>query len=116
MWIGLIHVSIAAKEEAQLASILVKCFGLSAFKHWQLKITQATQNGKKTFVVQPTGSGKSLCSVYTGKMMVVLTPTINLMQDQSASLPDTKGSILLSLVAVIKMLQFASAVEKCKTS
>lgn len=84
--------SIAAREEAQLTGILVKRFGLSTFKDWQLKIIQAVLNGNNAFVVQPTGSGKSLCfnfpAVYTGRMTVVLTPTISLMQDQSASLQD----------------------------
>ena len=42
--------------------------------------------GQDTLVVQPTGSGKSLCfqfpPVYQNKKAVVITPTISLMQDQ----------------------------------
>ena len=47
---------------------------------------------KDTFVVQPTGSGKSLCfqfpAVYSKKLteVIVITPTISLMQDQTHEL------------------------------
>ena len=45
----------------QMTGILVKQFGLTAFRDWQLKIIQAVLARKNTFVLQPTGSGKSLC-------------------------------------------------------
>ena len=79
---SVIHVSIAAKEEAQLTGILVKRFGLPAFKHYS--------KWRQHFCCSANRVRESLCStfpaVYAGKMTVVLTPTISLMQDQSASL------------------------------
>jgi len=46
--------------------------------------------GRNTVIIQPTGSGKSLCfqimPFITGKITVVLTPTISLMKDQCCAL------------------------------
>ena len=46
--------------------------------------------GKDTLVIQPTGSGKSLCfqfpAIYQHKKTVVVSPTISLMQDQVVNL------------------------------
>ena len=45
-----------------------------------------TVKGKDSLVIQPTGSGKSLCfqfpPVYQNKKAIIITPTISLMQDQ----------------------------------
>ena len=42
--------------------------------------------GKDSLIIQPTGSGKSLCfqfpPVYQNKKAIIITPTISLMQDQ----------------------------------
>jgi len=78
------------KSEAELLGLLVKHFRHSGFKPWQLETIQAVLDGKDTLVVQPTGSGKSICyqfpPVYTGKLSLVIMPTISLMLDQAASL------------------------------
>ena len=69
-----------------MKGILVKQFGLTSFHNWQLKIIQAVLARKNTFVLQPTGSGKSFCFQFPPlvmKMTVVLTPTIALMNDQT---------------------------------
>ena len=72
-----------------MTGLLVKHFGFSSLKDWQLTI-KAVLEGLNSFVVQPTGSGKSLCfqlpSLITGEMTVVITPTISLMKDQCCSL------------------------------
>lgn len=77
-------------HEMQMTGILVKQFGLTAFRDWQLEIIQAVLARKNTFVLQPTGSGKSLCFQFpplvTKKMTVVLTPTIALMNDQTVAM------------------------------
>ena len=77
-------------HEMQMTGILVKQFGLTAFRDWQLEIIQAVLVRKNTFVLQPTGSGKSLCFQFpplvTKKMTVVLTPTIALMNNQTVAM------------------------------
>ena len=58
--------------------ILAEMQALSSNKH-------ALLSGNDCTIIQPTGSGKSLCfqfpSVYTNKIAVVITLTISLMQD-----------------------------------
>ena len=64
----------------------MKYFKKPSFKDWQLRIISGMLETKNTLVVMPTGSGKSLCyqflSVVTGKLTVVLMPTISLVMDQ----------------------------------
>ena len=66
--------------------MLAKHFKLSEFKDWQLKAIDAVLEGKDFLIIQPTGSGKSICyqlpPFATKKMTVVVTPTIALMVDQ----------------------------------
>lgn len=77
-----------------MTGLLLKKFKLTAFKDWQLRAVKALIDGRDALVVQPTGSGKSLCyqfpAVWLKKTTVVLTPTISLMDDQSSSL-SSKG-------------------------
>ena len=61
---------------------------LNLFKN----IITDTIEGKDALVVQPTGSGKSLCflfpPVYLNKKAIIVTPTISVMQDQVHKLND----------------------------
>ena len=70
--------------------MLAKHFHLHNFKPWQTLAINAVLKGRDALVVQPTGSGKSLCfqfpSLITNKITIVLTPTISLMADQTQSL------------------------------
>ena len=92
-YIGLFLTNILDHQEAKLTGLLLKYFNKPSFKEWQLRVIAATLEAKNTLVVKPTGSGKSLCyqfpAVVTGKLTVVLTPTISLIMDQVHHLQDS---------------------------
>ena len=77
-------------DEAAKRCVLADCFRLTHFKDFQIEAINATLDKRDTLVIQPTGSGKSLCfqfpAVYTKKVSLVITPTISLMQDQTHEL------------------------------
>ena len=63
-------------------------FGLNSLNDFQIQAIQGVQLGRDVIVVQPTGSGKSLCfqlpSLFERgkKMVVVISPTISLINSQ----------------------------------
>ena len=63
-----------------------------SFKQFQREVITHCLNGNDTIVIQPTGSGKSLCyqfpAIYTGKLAIVTSPTISLMMDQVKKLTE----------------------------
>ena len=73
-------------EHAARIATLAEHFNLMKFKDFQRKVIDNTMSGKYSIVVQPTGSGKSLCyqfpPVYQNKKALVVSPTISLMNDQ----------------------------------
>ena len=66
--------------------VLADKFHLTHSKDFQSRIIKAILNNKDTLVIQPTGSGKSLCfqfpAICSNKLTLVITPTVSLMQDQ----------------------------------
>ena len=77
-------------EEMCRIATLAEQFSLTSFKPFQKTVIDGCLRGKDTIVVHPTGSGKSLCfqfpAAYSGKMTLVITPTISLMKDQTDQL------------------------------
>ena len=71
--------------EASMVMTLAEKFDMTRFKDYQKETIRALQCRTDCLVIQPTGSGKSLCfqfpAVHENKIAVVITPTISLMQD-----------------------------------
>lgn len=75
-----------------LHGLLAKTFGLAKLLPWQLSTISSLLNGKDSLVIQPTGSGKSMCfslpPLLLQKTALVISPTISLMTDQVKKLSD----------------------------
>ena len=75
-----------AKQKPNLTEALKKYFGFDKFKGDQEAIVQNVLDGKNTFVLMPTGGGKSLCYQLPSLLMdgtaIVISPLIALMKNQ----------------------------------
>lgn len=73
-------------SETTLKDALRKYFGFSSFKGEQERIVQNVLDGKNTFVIMPTGGGKSLCyqlpALICEGTAVIVSPLIALMKNQ----------------------------------
>ena len=79
-------------QEAMLLATLAERFGCTRFRSYQKDVIQEVLNGRDALVIQPTGSGKSLCfqfpAVHQQKKAVVIVPTISLMEDHFHNLQE----------------------------
>ncbi|HRY32372.1 MAG TPA: DNA helicase RecQ [Bacteroidales bacterium] len=74
------------KKDYQLHLILKKIFGFESFKGNQELIIQNLLDGKDTFVIMPTGGGKSMCfqlpAMISEGTAIIISPLISLMKNQ----------------------------------
>ncbi|HEX6171438.1 MAG TPA: DNA helicase RecQ [Chitinophagaceae bacterium] len=76
----------ATKKKFDLHEALQEHFGFDKFKGNQEKIIESLLAGKDTFVIKPTGGGKSLCyqlpALVSEGVAIIVSPLIALMKNQ----------------------------------
>lgn len=75
-----------SKSKVNLKQSLQEHFGFEAFKGEQEKIIKSILSGNDTFVIMPTGGGKSLCyqlpALLSEGVALIVSPLIALMKNQ----------------------------------
>ncbi len=111
-------------SDIDLKEELYKNFGFDNFKSFQADIIKSVLNGKDTFVIMPTGGGKSLTYQLPALMMdgtaIIISPLIALMKDQVDSIrgysqSDTVAHFLNSSLNRTQIKEVKSNIVEQKT-
>lgn len=93
-------------------------YGYNCFREFQQQIIEDVINKENTIVIFPTGGGKSLCyqfpATFMGKISIVISPLISLMEDQQLYL-DKNGIKALCLNSNSDCLVNKSYLNKSKS-
>lgn len=77
-------------DDKQLFGVLKKFFGFENFKGNQKDIIKSVLSGRDTFVIMPTGGGKSMCyqlpALINNGTAIIISPLIALMKNQVDSI------------------------------
>ncbi|MDE6287631.1 MAG: DNA helicase RecQ [Muribaculaceae bacterium] len=80
----------ATQLKPRALDLLKKFYGYTSFRPGQWEVISAWAAGRDTFVIMPTGGGKSMCYQMPALLgegcVVVISPLIALMEDQTAAL------------------------------
>ncbi|MBK5286141.1 MAG: DNA helicase RecQ [Bacteroidia bacterium] len=110
--------------EKSLKSSLQKYFGFDKFKGDQEKVVRNVLDGKNSFVIMPTGGGKSLCYQLPSMLMegtaIVVSPLIALMKNQVDAMrgfnsEDSIAHFLNSSLNKTEIAQVRDDIRKQKT-
>jgi ATP-dependent DNA helicase RecQ len=101
--------------KSEMAAVLEKNFGFTAFRPNQEEVIEALISGKDAFIIMPTGGGKSLCYqipalVKTGTAVIV-SPLISLMKDQVDNLI-SNGIAAAYLNSTLSELESADIIKR----
>ncbi len=111
-------------NDVNVHNILKKYFGFDTFKDNQEEIINNVLSGKDSFVLMPTGGGKSLCYQLPGIIMegtaIVISPLIALMKNQvdsmrSFSATDGVAHFLNSSLSKMQIIKVKEDVLSQKT-
>lgn len=97
-------------------NILERYWKFTSFRPEQEAIINAVIEGEDTFVLLPTGGGKSLCfqipALVKDGICIVISPLIALMKDQVKALSD-KGIKAMALTSGISYSQLDTLLDNC---